>query len=172
VVEDFDTVYPVPPERLTRGVSLDLGEETRFVDFRLTKKPPVEIGERVFVVGSESSSTKGSILPAVILSPTKKWVLFSKELLLNKPNKKEVEITLAAVGILVIAWLILREFYSSIAFGLFLVSYTLIWAPSYIFTYLRRPRLLYCSERGYFLLTEEIAARFGSKLNNWLQSDS
>jgi len=166
VVESFDTIYPVPPERLTRGMTLNLGEETRLVDFHLTKKPPVDVGNVVLVVGSNYSSAKNSILPAVILNPTEKWVLFSKELLVKKPDKTELVITLVAAGIFIVALLILREFYSSVAFGFFLVSYFFICAPSYILTYLRRPRLLHCSKREFFLLTEEITARFGSKSND------
>ena len=117
VVEDFDTIYPVPPERLTRGMTVNIGEEKRLVDFHITKRPPVSVGDRVLVVGREYSDLRNSILPVVILSPTEKWVLFSEEYLLKKPDKSELAFYLAGFGICIVVYLLAREVYPLLAFG-------------------------------------------------------
>ena len=167
VVESFDAVYPIPPERTTRGMILNLGKETRYVGFYMISRPPVEVGERVLVVGSGSSSTKSHILPAVILNPSKKWVLFSKERLLKEPDKRELAMLLGALGVIIIGLLLSIGAYYSIGFVLIVTGYVLASFPSWIFAYLRRSRLFHCSDQDCFLLMEEIRTRFGSGLNEW-----
>jgi hypothetical protein len=163
VVEDFDTIYPVPPERLTRGMTINLGDEKRLVHFRFTKKPPVDIGDKVFVVGKDYSIRERSVLPAVILSPEEKWVLFSREDLLKRPDKLELAITLVGAGIFVVSWLIARELYPPLAFGIF-VAFILFCPPPFVLSYLRRPRLYNCSEEECQLLLEEMGGRFAPKV--------
>jgi hypothetical protein len=163
VVEDFDTVYPVPPERLTRGMAINIGEETRLVVFHNTKRPPVEIGDRVIVVGKEYPTKKAGILPVTILNPTKKWVLFSREYLLKKPDKSELAITLIGSGIFIVAWLIARDSFPAFAFGI-LLPFLLFFPPPYLMTFLRRPRLHNCSKQECQLLLEEIGGRFAPRV--------
>jgi hypothetical protein len=171
VVESFDTIYPVPPERLTRGMIINIGEETRFVDFHITKRPPVDIGDRVVIVGSNYSVKKDDVLPVVILSPTEKWVMFTREDVLKGPSKSELTITLMGAGAAIVVWLILRYSYPLLAWGTFL-GFILLCNPPFLWMYLRRPRLYSCSEQEYNLLSEEITARFDPRLNSRSENHS
>jgi len=165
VVEDFDTIYPVPPERLTRGMTIKIGEETRFVDFHFTKRPPVSVGDRVLVVGREYSTVRNSILPVVILSPTEKWVLFSEEHILKNPDKLELAIYLAGMGVCIAVYLLAREVHPLLAFGALVFSYLLICTPSSIIqSYRRRARLYNCGEEECHLLLEEMGGRFAPRV--------
>lgn len=165
MVEDFDTIYPVPPERLTRGMTLNLGNETKLVDFHLTKRPPVNVGDKVVVVGKNYSIRERSFLPAVILSPEEKWVLFSKENLVKKPNKLELVIILIGAVVLIVEWLIASVFgsFGIVAYGS-LVLFLLFCPPPYVLSYIRRPRMYNCSEQECRLLLEEIGGRFAPRV--------
>ena len=168
VIEDFDTIYPVPPERMTRGMILNLGEETRFVDFWRTKRPPANVGDRVLVVGHDSASAKNSVQPAVMLSSAENWVLFSKGLETYKLNKMELAFTLGVPALFFIFWLITMEAYPSLAFRMFVICYLIVWTPDLLIrginSYRRRFRLYICSEEECHLLLEEIGGRFAPRV--------
>ncbi|TFH01441.1 MAG: hypothetical protein E4H14_18590 [Candidatus Thorarchaeota archaeon] len=66
-VEDFDTMWYVDPERLARGMTVRTESETKFVEFRPKRKPPIEIGDHVIVTGLETGKEKKTVISAVLL---------------------------------------------------------------------------------------------------------
>ena len=77
VVERLDTVEPVPPEHLTRGVFVRTENGTSLVPFKHKERPPLEIGDTVIVVGRNGWRGENSVLPAVLFNPKERYVRLS-----------------------------------------------------------------------------------------------
>jgi hypothetical protein len=53
VVEGFDTIDIVDPERLTRGILVRSEDGVRLVQNQSKRKPPVTVGDTILVVGND-----------------------------------------------------------------------------------------------------------------------
>jgi hypothetical protein len=165
-VEGFDTIDIVDPERLTRGLYVSREKDRRLVGLDSKKKPPVEVGDTVIVVGRDARYEENRVVPAVILIPKGHYSLFSTSLQTHKP--------LAAIllNLSLIPGLILVILASSVMPQmeplLFFLLYTILFLSYCIDSYLtdrfRKPRLYYCDEETWHLLIGEISTKFGVTL--------
>jgi len=183
-VESFDTLYPVPPERLNRGVVIDSGLGKKYVDFWYHRKIPIEAGQKVIVVGKDSvqrtdmdiyhrgrayPSKMDCVEPIAILSPENRWVQFSRQL---RPSVKSARLYIAAyvlaAVLLMLLFIPLRDYIlltmNPLLAFLFLGLYViLLCLPCPWSDHSLRPRLYEANETTWTLLMKEIATRFGSK---------
>ncbi|TFG30931.1 hypothetical protein EU528_07420 [Candidatus Thorarchaeota archaeon] len=161
-VEDFDTIWYVDPERLTRGMTVRTESDTKFVEFHPKRKPAVEIGDHVIVAGLVTVREKNNVNPAVILNSTKRYVLFpqdirvwstSTNLLWNLPET--IGLALAGIG----TWISSSAFLWMIFLG-WLIFGGAAFPKYFVKDYLQRSRLYSCDERTWEELTAAISSRF------------
>ena len=165
VVEGFDTIDYVDPERLTRGLFVRSEERTRFVLNEPKRKPPVKIGDKVVVVGKDRWHGEESVLPAVLLVLEEHHAFFF-EALEMKNLGRPILLPLSSV-ILVSLWGILirslpngpLETLGSLIILVLMTSIVLIEG------YILRPRLYQCDEQTWHALIAEVAEKFGIKMS-------
>ncbi|KXH70571.1 MAG: hypothetical protein AM326_04195 [Candidatus Thorarchaeota archaeon SMTZ-45] len=185
VVESFDTIYPVPPERLNRGMIIDSESGKKYVDFWFHKQSPVEVGQRVIVVGKplvlrtnadvsfigrNYPSKIDCVAPIAVLSPERRWIQSSRE---KWPRSPRLFMSVYA-GFMVILYVLIAIPLTNLVFIMmnpllsFLLLVLYIFAmcgPFPLMNYLHRSRLYNTDEMTWTLLMEEIATRFGVKIS-------
>ncbi len=167
VVECLQSLKPVEPERLPRGMLVQSAAGSRFVQFESERVPPVAIGDTVIVVGLDGWRGENSVLPAVLLNPAERYAWFLRDLrhrtTCNMALWNTSVIFAIAFGIFLIAKQIqpLREIWSYILSLLFLI--VAFFAEPSVLRYNERPRLYHCDEKTWHVLTAEVAERFGIK---------
>ncbi len=168
VVENFDTVYPVPPERLTRGIVVSSGETQRVVDFGRVKWPAVNIGDRLVIVGRNSEVGRKSVQPIVILNPTEHLGSFSR-LITKRQEKRFIAYKALPIVIVAITWLGARMIIPTLNIEFFFIAYILaIVLQGSFWSYYTRPRSYSIDEATWNLLMREIADRFNIKIGEWV----
>jgi len=170
IIEGFDTIDGIDPERLTRGFYVSRGKVRSLVELDSRRKPPVEIGDAAIVVGRDVRYEENRVVPAVILIPKERSILFSSEI--KYPTIRGFVILfspLIAASIVMLSYGLLIPLEYSLTYSwIFLLGISLFvsWFPamSYLENYLKRPRV-YCSdEKTWQLLIREISAKFGVTL--------
>lgn len=164
IVEGFDTIDYVDPERLTRGLFVCSEEHTRFVLNEPKRKPPVRIGDKVVVVGRDEMHQENSVRPAVILNLTERYVLFSKDIQARITGRALLWYIPYFIGlglVITVVWIVPVIGYSWLYdFGWLLVL-CLFCVDTLSGGYKRRPRSYQCDEKTWHALTAEVAERFG-----------
>lgn len=91
---EFDTVGPVPKERLVKGMLVDRKEGIRRVYFEAlgTSKPRLnssvmDVGDSVIVVGKQNPLRETTTFPLLIILPEKQIILLSQQL--GDPRMKD-----------------------------------------------------------------------------------
>jgi hypothetical protein len=166
IIEGFDTIDGIDPERLTRGLFVRSERDSRLVGLDSKRKPPVEVGNTIIVVGRDARLKENEVIPAAILIPKERSILFSSEI---KHTRHGFVILfsplIVAFGIIMSYILFIPLEYSLTYSWIFLlgISFFVSWFPSmsYLEDYLKRPRLYHCDEKTWSTLSEEITERFG-----------
>jgi hypothetical protein len=165
-IEGFDTIDTVDPERLPRGLYVSRENDRRLVGLDSRRKPPVEVGDAVIVVGRDARPEEKKVIPIAILNSRKRSILFTCEI---KPPTISGAVLLfspmiAALGLFMSYALFILLEYSLTYSWIFLLGVFLFvsWFPaiSFLGDYLKRPRLYHCDEKTWSALSEEIAERF------------
>jgi hypothetical protein len=169
IVEDFDTVYPVPQERLTRGIVISTGEKQRVVEFGRIKWPIANIGDRLVIVGRNKKDGRNSIRPIAILSPKEQRGSFSR-MIPGKQYWKIIVPYVLSIAIATIFWLVARMTIPSFDIEIFMITWitTMITFQGSFWIYVRTPRSFNLDETTWVLLMEEIANRFDLKMYEWV----
>ncbi len=160
-VEDFDTLYPVPPERLVRGIDIRVGNDVRLVAFH-QKQPPITIEERVIVIGRDVRFDENAILPAMIFSPEHQQVLFSENLQDFSKSFAKTYAVSALCGIFLILGALWLGFWYNPVINIILTLFLVPWCFSEtLYTeYHKRPRTFTCDNETWQALAQEVDERF------------
>jgi hypothetical protein len=162
VVEKFDTIDTIDPERLTRGLYVSSERGTRLVSLDSKRKPPVEIGETVIVVGSDRRPEKDEVQSAIILIPKGHYALFSSDIRAISPRDELISTIPMIIGgcLFIIPIFFLPADYSwLILVGLFLYCVTPLL--NLIFpNHFRQPKLYKCDEKTWLALLKEAESMY------------
>ena len=167
-VEGFDTIDIVDPERLTRGFYVSREKVRSLVGLDSRRKPPVEIGDAVIVVGRDVRYEENRVVPAVILIPKGRHSLFSRgfqtrlsliTILWSLPFMAGV------ILVLLSPWIVPQMMeYAWLIIPLLLMFSFSPCVDSYLTDQSRRPRVYHCDEETWCLLIGEISTKFGITL--------
>lgn len=165
-VEKFDIIDTIDPERFTRGLYVSSERGTRLVSLDTKRKPPVEIGETVIVVGRDRQPEKDEVKPAIILIPKGHYALFSSDIRAISPRDELISIIPMIIGGFL---LIISTFFLSIAYWwLSLLGWLLYFVPPLfrlIFpNYSRQPKLYKCNEETWQTLLREAESMYNVTL--------
>ncbi|MBN2229797.1 MAG: hypothetical protein JW779_09410 [Candidatus Thorarchaeota archaeon] len=169
-VEGFDTIDIVDPERLTRGFFVRNGSVEKLVQNAAKRKPPVEIGDRVIVVGSDRRAGEDKVVPAVVLIPKRHRVLFSRDirtgftretLLWNIP-------AIAGICLVLLSFLFLQSYQDLMYLWLMIPGWLLYFVTRFselIFSdRFRESRLYHCDDETWHALQDEVESKFNVTL--------
>jgi hypothetical protein len=164
-IEGFDIVDLVPPERLTRGISVHTDTGTRYVQLNPERKPPIGIGETIIVVGRNGWRGENSVSPAVILHPAGRDVFFSRDL---RPRSRRSLVLwnlpwVIALAAIILQWNLMPQQVWIPVLGL---SFFVIASctETLVVDYGQRPKSFNCDEHTWLALTAEIENRFEIKI--------
>ena len=164
-IEGFDTVDPVPSERLTRGISVHTDTGTRYVQLNPERKPPIGIGETIIVVGRDGWREENSVSPAVIIHPAGRDVFFSRDL---RPRSRRSLVLWNLPSVIVLAAIILQwnlmpqqVWIPVLGLSFFVIASC---TETLVVDYGQRPKSFNCNERNWLALTAEIEDRFEIKI--------
>ena len=165
VVEGFDTIDTVDPERLTRGLFVRSERDVKLVQNESKRKPPVIIGDRLIVVGRNGRHGEKSVLPAALLILKRKQMFFAKALRIGKLDEFRLNRLLYAIAVISMGFLLALMTNPTIELlGVWIIL--VLFVSSFSVTgYVLRPRLYSCDEDTWHALTTEIAERFGINLS-------
>lgn len=165
-VEKFDIIDTIDPERLTRGLYVSSERGTRLVSLDTKRKPPVEIGETVIVVGRDRQPEKDEVKPAIILIPKGHYALFSSDIRAISPRDELVSNIPMIIGgcLFIIPIFFLPADYSwLILVGLFLFYVTSLFTLIFP-NYSRQPKLYKCNEETWQTLLREAESMYNVTL--------
>ncbi len=192
VIEGFETVDPVPLDRLNRGMFVNSDPRKFFVDFRFSKQPPAEVGQRVIVVGKPLAlgtnadvsfigrsypSKIDCVMPIVILCPEQQWIQSSRE---KWPRSPKLFMSVYA-GLMIILYVLISIPLTNLVFIMINPLLSILLLALYIFAmcvpfslmnYLQRSRLYNIDETTSTLLMEEIEARFGVEMSELVKKSN
>jgi len=159
VVKDFDTVHPVPSKPTIDGMNVETKRGTIYVHFNLMERPPLEVGEEVYILGTDKHLPRVSWTTAVaVFSPQNKWVLFPKELQIRFTCPF---LSWIAFGVICfILYQISKPINYLLAQALFIVSSIVILLSYCLFQYLRRSQIIYCDPKSWDSIIAEFQSIF------------
>ena len=165
-VEKLDTIDIIDPERLTRGLYVSSERGTRLISLDSKRKPPVEIGDSIIVVGLDSGLNEIEVLPVIILIPKGHYALLSRDirtgftrdqLLWNIP-------AIAGFGLAILSLLLLQSYRDLVYLWFTILGWLLYFVTSFselIFSdRYRQSRLYTCDEATWQALLSEITSTF------------
>ncbi|MFW9957150.1 MAG: hypothetical protein ACFFCT_03680 [Candidatus Odinarchaeota archaeon] len=167
IVEGLDTIDYIVPERLTRGLYVRTINGLKLVDNRSRRKHPVEVGDRIVVVGrnralvdSRDGRRVENVLPAVFIILERKQVYFPKAYKIrNLDSFKLIQLLGSIYVISTGVWLVVTTNPTIELIGMLIIL--ALYVPSFsISEYILRPRLYSCDEETWCTLLEELASKF------------
>jgi hypothetical protein len=124
------------------------------------KWPPVNIGDRLVVLGRDTDVGRKSIDPAIILCPEERRGSFVRVNLIE-PRREFALIAGLPTIIAAIVWLVARFSIPEISIELSLIAFAISIAfQGTLWTYLTRPRSYNIDESTWVQLWEMITVRF------------
>ena len=158
-VEKFDTIDIVDPERLTRGLYISTENGTRYVPLDLRRKPPVEIGDTVIIVGKDGNSKENVVSTAVILIPKGHYAVFSRDIRTRPPRVALVWTISVVVALIMIAFYWIQS-YEWLFFLAIVIFYWLPCIDTYLTNKLHQPKLYSCDDETWYALLRETESIF------------
>jgi len=165
-VENLDTIDIIDPERLTRGLYITSEKGTRLVSLDSKRKPPVEVGDPVIVVGRDSRPNEIEVLPVIILIPKGHYALLSRDIRTGFTRSKLLwNIPAAAgLGLVALSLLLLQVYRDLVYLWLIILGWLLYFVTSFSELALsdryRQSRLYTCDEQTWQALLTEITSTF------------
>ncbi len=159
-VTGFDTLDPVPPERLTRGMTLETSAGSKYISFSIIKRPPVEIGDFVYVIGRNYTPIKDQIQAIIIFSSREKWVSFSKDLFIRHRMSNAISWIIYASSCF-IAYLIMGPFNYALSQISLILALT-AWPLSITVSHLaERSQIVHCNSSEWKILISDVKDMYG-----------